>query len=232
MKERIPDKETLRKKLSSVLSSSLTDFIQSTSSRRAELKGNRRYFILSIFFIFAMVPGLYFTYLTTDGIYRDILVGCTMLWAVVLALSGRKWLTNTKLLAREMNMALVPILTNTFDRMLMYTNNTGHSFITQALLADSRLLTDSDLEYTSDDMYSLFGPAETTIRELVVHKKVAGENRRPDTYTSVFKGVFVVADMPKTLQTCIFPLMVTAKALPIEHFGQICWKVARQKKPY
>jgi len=113
-------------------------------------------------------------------------------------------MTNTKLLAREMNMAMVPILTNTFDRMLMYTNNTGHTDSTQQLITESKLFTVPDLQYTSDDMYSIYGSAETTIRELVVHKKVAGEAGKPDTHIELFKGVFVLAELPKTLEAEVY----------------------------
>jgi hypothetical protein len=203
MKDKIPNTETLKQKLNEVMNSSLTDFIQTTSSRRDELLGNRRYFVLSIFFIIAAVFGMYFINQNLHAVYKYILFGCTLLWVLVLLLSGRKWMTNTKLLAREMNMAMVPILTNTFDRMLMYTNNTGHAFSTKQLIAESKLLTTPGLEFTSDDMYSIFGPAETTVRELMVHLTSVGADDKP-VQTEIFKGVFVVAELPIAVEAEVY----------------------------
>ncbi len=197
MREYIENTDVLQKKLSEVLHSNLTDFIESTHSRRAELVGNRRYFLLSAFFVIAVVFALYFVSHNQSSIVQNILIGCTMLWVLVLLLSGRKWVTNTKLLAREMNMAMVPILTNTLDRMLMYTNNTGHEDQTKQLLVESQLLTTAGLTVISDDMYSVFGGGDTTIRELLVQKTVSSGDGKTTSQVEVFKGVFVFAELDK-----------------------------------
>jgi len=196
MKEHIPSIEVLKQKLREVLDSNLTDFLESTHSRRAELIGNRRYFVLSLVFLLAAVTGLYIVSTYQSPLINYILIACTAIWSIVLLLSGRSWVTNTKLLAREMNMAMVPILTNIFDRMLMYTNNTGHADQTQQLLQESKLLTVPDIVITSDDMYSVFGGADTTIRELLVHKTETAKDGKT-TQSEIFKGVFVVAELDK-----------------------------------
>ena len=203
MKEYIPDTDTLKKKLKVVLDSDLTDFLVSTHSRRAELVGNRRYSVLAIFFVLAVVVALYLVNLNEVPLVRNILMGCIGLWLIVLLLSGRKWVTNTKLLAREMNMAMVPILTNTLDRMLMYTNNTGHEEQTKRLLVESKLLTVPDIVVTSDDMYSIFGGSDTTVRELHIHQIVPDKDGKTNQ-VELFKGVLVVAELAKTLEAETF----------------------------
>lgn len=203
MKGKISDKETLKKELHKVLNSNLADFIHSTSSRRAELIGNKRYVALSVFFIVSVVFSIYFININLEETYKNILLGCMLLWILVLLLSGRKWMTNTKLLAREMNMALVPILTNTFDRMLMYTNNTGHASATEQLLSESKLFTDTGLVFNSDDMYSIYGSTETTVRELSVYQKITGADGKV-AQTELFKGVFVVAQLSEVTKSPVY----------------------------
>ena len=59
VKVKLPNLERLKEELSSVMSSDLPDFLQSTHSRREEVRGGRRFLMLSSIFLIAVLLELY-----------------------------------------------------------------------------------------------------------------------------------------------------------------------------
>ena len=193
LRDRLPDVSVLRHELLRVLESNLPDFLQATHARREELIGNRRYFFFVALFAVAVFASLFFIKDVYGGFFANFMIGSVMLWSAAVILIGREWLTNNQLLAREMNMALVPMLTNTLDRMLIYTHNDEDRGKTVSQLAESHLLDTADIEVVSDDVYTVYGEREVFIRELVVTPTA---DRNMTWKRDIFKGLFVVTDWP------------------------------------
>ncbi|MCA9356583.1 DUF3137 domain-containing protein [Candidatus Nomurabacteria bacterium] len=206
IKERIPDIKTLESLLDGVIESSLTDFLQSTHARREEVIVNFKLTLLSLFFSIAILIGLSFL----EGSHKDtmvekILTGSSAVWLTVVLLSGRQWLTKSKLLAREMNMALVPIFTNTLDRMMMYTNDSEHRDDIKSLLEESSLMTiEEKYQIFSDDTYTIYADTDILVRELMVIKVEKNRDGKLDSNTVIFKGVLVSTTLNRSNEAEIY----------------------------
>ena len=194
-KHRLPNLPAVQAKLKSVLESGLTNFLHSTHSRRLEVVGNRRFTILSFFFAIAVIVALFFIRNSYGALVTNVLVGCAMVWLLLVLLTGRRWVTNDRLLAKEMSMALVPVLTNVFDRLMIYSHDSDNSNAARALLADSELMTIDDVKVVSDDVYTVFGNKEVSFSELLVTKKLEVADNTPEKEVELFRGVLVVAGL-------------------------------------
>lgn len=195
IKDRLPDIEAVENQLKSVLKSTLPDFLSVTNSRRQEVIGNRRYAVVSFFFAITIMIALFFMSDSYGTWPTNFLVGCAMFWLVVVLVTGRRWIANDKLLAKEMSMALVPILTSVFDRVLMYTHDSAHQEETRSLLTESELITVDDTTVMSDDMYTVYGEQEISFRELLVTQKIKNSKSSSSSQVQVFKGIFMVAKL-------------------------------------
>tara|TARA_B100000508_G_C11461072_1_gene279286 strand:- start:1479 stop:2477 length:999 start_codon:yes stop_codon:yes gene_type:complete len=195
LKEKLPDIAALEAKLDSVLASSLTDFLSATHTRRQELISARRFAAIAGSFAFAIVAALYILSDTYGQWFGNVMIGVAMVWVVLIIVAGRRWLMNERLLAKEMNMAMVPILADIFDRQFMYTHNEVHQEETRQLLFESKLITLPKLTITSDDMYHVYNKENVSFRELHVTRRV--KRGKSETTEEVFKGVFMVAGLPK-----------------------------------
>ena len=189
--------DELRAHFDIVLETSLNDFLSATKSRREDAVGSRRFMAVAFSFMVAIIIALYVIQDTGNSFVTNFLTGCAMVWLLLVLLAGRSWLKNDKLLAKEMNMALVPTLTNTLDRMLMYTHDTDHREETLKLLRKSELITSPDISIVSDDMYTIYGDKDISLRELVVTKKRQNGNGKGSHQVRVFKGLFVVTKLDK-----------------------------------
>lgn len=195
LRERISDINALNARLDTVLETSLTDFLDATHTRREELIGTRRFAAISASFAFAVVTALYLLADTYGTLFGNILIGVAMIWVVLVIIAGRRWLMNERLLAKEMSMALVPILAEIFNKQFMYTHNEAHSAETRMLLTESQLITYPNMIVHSDDMYQMYGDNDVSFRELHVQRRV--KSGKSESIVEVFKGIFMVATLPK-----------------------------------
>ncbi len=194
-KERLPDFAAVDAMIESTLQGDLPNFLSTTEMRRQEVLSSRLYALLSLLLFSAIVGALYMV----QGDYGDtvtkLLIGSLMLWLTVTLLYGRQWFMGGHALAREMNMALVPMLSGTFNQAILYTNDKAHREETLNLLTESKLLTERDMTVVADDIYTLYGDNEVSVRELHATKVVqSGKNRHT---IELFKGVFVIATLKK-----------------------------------
>jgi len=96
-----------------------------------------------------------------------------------------------------MNMALTPIITSTLNRTVIYSSNIQHREETLQLLSESKLMTVDNISVISDDMLSVYGDTELTLRELQVTQRQTREKRRAEE-VQLFKGAFITAKLPFT----------------------------------
>jgi hypothetical protein len=191
------DRKSLLDRLNSVLVSNLTDFLKSTQTWRDELLSNRTYAFLVTFFSISV---MFFVYLTWD-LYGTTIFKVTvvyvLVWMVVIIFSAKQWLVQNRVLAREMNMSLVPILTNTLDRMVLYTHDAEHREETKQTLFESKLISSPDVQLEADDTYVVFASdgAVVAVRELVLFSPDYEQAKKDNLTNQLFKGVFVVATL-------------------------------------
>lgn len=200
IKEQLPNIEALIQKLDTVLKGNLPDFLSSTEDSREKVKGNFRFAMVAVLFLLAIFVFLFISGVQANGSgVNKIVLILALAWTTVFLVSGRAWFTNTKLLAREMNMALVPIFSHTFGRSFLYTNNEENKSKVLSLLEESSLITTSNVSIQSDDSYLVFGDFPVEFHELTVHTKPqTGANNEQSGPVELFKGLLVVAELPKT----------------------------------
>lgn len=166
IKEDIPTRENLQSKLHTVMKSGLTDFIKSTNARRIAVRASIRYATVSILFIAAIAVFLFLAQVDLNTIVGKIIAMVSLLWATVLLISGRSWFIGSTLLAREINMALIPVLANTFNRTLLYTYNENAVDAVAKLLNDSQLLVDEVTNLQVKNVYTVFSNFDMRVHEV------------------------------------------------------------------
>jgi hypothetical protein len=204
IKNSLPDLTSLEKKLDIVLERNLPDFLSVTQSRREEVVSNGRFVAIAFSFVIAVFVALYLIQGRYDPIVTNILMGCAVIWLFVILIAGSRYVVNDKLFAKEMSMALVPILDSLFDRTLLYTNNTTHEEESVKLLTESELITVKNINVISDDIYTVFGDREITFRELLITQSSENIKKKADSQNELFKGLFIVAKLNHQYQAKTF----------------------------
>ncbi len=194
VKTDVPNLVALEKRLSEVFKADIVDFITRTHDRRITVLKNRRYAIVavSVFVISLLVLFLIYGYLT--GPLRSL--GTMYLLGLVVAtiISTHRWYKEQKMLAQEMNLALIPIITSCFNRLALYTHDAVHRKETEAILRESQLVGEGFDVLTADDMYSFYEPHPWTLREIELSKhEQSGKN---SYYRQIFKGVLIEVTLP------------------------------------
>lgn len=199
IKDTLADLTALEARLEEVLKSDLTDFLVTTQARRQEVVGTVKFIVVSVVFLFALFGFFFIIDVQMDSLLGRFVLMASLLWTVVLLLSGRSFYVNSQLLAREMNMAIVPILTNTLDRMLMYTHTEERAETVVDELERSKLMTVRHITVNADDVYEVYGEREMVVHELSVHgRESLGDGNRHEKDVEVFRGVLVVAQLERT----------------------------------
>lgn len=198
IKEELPNIDCLNNRLNEILTGDLESFIKSTADLRAKVKESLLFILTALLFLMALFVFLYLT----DILYSSTWVSkfvlmIALLWATVLLVSGRSWFSRSQLLAREMNMALVPIFSNLFNRPFLYTHNVSNTSSISELLKESSLITGDKLIVKVDDSYQTFGESVVDFHELIVTAtRLTGKNNTAKNI-EVFKGLFMVANLSK-----------------------------------
>jgi len=100
---------------------------------------NKGYFILSAIFLVAIAVFLYLVHKSYGEAVFYLVLFTMALWFAVIVLSAREWFVDHDLLAKEVNMALVPMIINTLDRTVIYSYNDMSDKV-NALLGGSNLI--------------------------------------------------------------------------------------------
>ena len=200
IKDSLPTKAALEARLQSVMEEELEQFLTATHDRRRQVKASFWFGSTAVLFLLALSVFLFLTRLATDGWAFKLLLVLALLWATALLLFGRMWFLNTRLLAREMNMALVPVFTQLFDRLFLYTHNSAEEESVKQALRDSALLTSDTLTIQADDAYTAFtdNRQEIHFHELSVTTKVAHTQSGHQAPVEVFRGLVMWTDLSFT----------------------------------
>ncbi|MCA9359816.1 DUF3137 domain-containing protein [Candidatus Kaiserbacteria bacterium] len=198
IKQSLPDIDVVDSQLKSILEGDLPKFIKATQDTRARVKSSLLFALTSIAFLVALSVFLYLSGVNYETWPSKFIIMLALLWATVLLISGRSWFMNTQLLAREINMALVPVFGALFDRQFLYTHNRGDTSTIKSLLSDSSLMTDKNITIGADDSYQSFGEQPVDFHELTVTSKQSRGPKGESRDVLVFKGLFMVATLPKS----------------------------------
>ncbi len=193
----LPDTTALEQQFDAVLRGSYANFLSSTHVRRQAVIGNRRYALVAAAFSAAVLIFLFFIRDGYGTFIWNVFIICAILWLLAVLIFARRWLTDTKLLAKEVNMALAPLITNTLNLTTVYTSDIHHREETLQLLKDSALMTEFGTKVVSDDMFTIYGDSELSMRELLITKDQPQQKGQTQTI-ELFRGVLIVAKLPFT----------------------------------
>jgi hypothetical protein len=171
VKTDIPNLQKLQAKLHDIMESGLVDFIKTTHARRIAVRASFRFVVVSVLFILATGAFLFLASIDLNSFFGKVIAMILLLWSTVLLVSGKSWFIGSALLAREINMALVPILANTFDRTLLYTYNENAVDSVTELLGDSALLEDEIENLQVKSVYTVFSNFDMRVHEISFNQK-------------------------------------------------------------
>jgi len=178
------------------MNSGLADFIKTTNARRIAVRGSIRFAIVSVIFIVAISLFLFMAQVDINTLFGKVIVMIAMLWVTVLLISGRSWFIGSTLLAREVNMALVPILANTFNRTLLYTYNESAVDSVRDMLNESGLVTDKVTTIKVKNIYTVFSEVDMRVHEIAFGQNDGQSRPKSTNYTAVFIDVNLSQEAP------------------------------------
>jgi len=194
IKEDIPTRENLQSKLHTIMKSGLTDFVKTTNARRIAVQASIRFAVVSVLFILAIAVFLFMAEVDLNTLFGKIIAMTALLWASVFLVSGRSWFTGSTLMAREINMALVPILANVLNRTLLYTYNENEGDAVAGLLNDSQLLVDEVANLQVKSVYTVFSDFDMRVHEVAFDQKTNSPSGKTARASATFIDVNVSSE--------------------------------------
>jgi hypothetical protein len=183
-KDNIQTSDVLLSKLHSVMTSGLTDFIKTTHAQRIAVRASIRYAIVSVLFIVATAVFLFLAQVNFDTLIGQVIAMTALLWVSVMLISGRSWFVSSSLLAREINMALVPILSDTFNRTFLYTYNESATDSVLEMLNDSSLLIHDIKNISVKNVYTVFGENDMRVHEVMIEQNENDDSKVTRSYAA------------------------------------------------
>ncbi len=197
LKQRIPDLVSLERVIDAVLAKGVVEFVTNTKKRRISVLINRRYFIMSIFSFIFTVLALYLAYNYLSGNLLNLAMMYLLALVMATIIFYERFHRELKILAKEINLALVPTIITCFNRLVLYTQDSEQSEVAEAILRASQLVTDEVSYLVAEDAYSFFEPYPITVRELQFTKNE--QTGKLSSGTAVFHGLLVEVELPKIL---------------------------------
>lgn len=199
IKDILPDSQSLERALTRVLKSNLTDFLHSTHTRRQEVLGSIKVFGMVVVFFLAQATFLYLMEVRLDTLVGRVTLMSMMLWLLMVLLTGRDWFMNSRLLKKEMSMALVPILTNVLHRSFLYTSNESDLAQVTQTLQQSKLMTGGQPAVVRCDTYQVFDSNPVTFHKLEMAHEVPQQQG-----AEVFRGMLVIVELSRPVSAPTF----------------------------
>lgn len=202
LKQQIPDLLSLEQVIEVVFAKGVVEFVTNTKKRRLAVIINRRYFVLSILAFIFTVLALYLAYNYLSGNLLNLAMMYLMALVMAIIIFSERWHRELKILAKEINLALVPTITTCFNRLVLYTQDGEQSEAMEAVLRESQLITEGFSNLIAEDTYSFFDPYQITVRELQFTKEKQTAKLSLDT--RLFHGVLVEVELPMTFSGITF----------------------------
>lgn len=196
VKTLVPNLAVLEKRLAEVFAVGIVDFITRTQDRRIIVLKNRRYAITAVAVFVISLLALFLVYVYLSGPVRNLATMYLLGLVVVTIITSHRWYKEQKMLAQEMNLALIPIITSCFDRLSLYTHDAVHRKETESMLRESQLVGEGFDVLTADDMYSFYDPYPWSMRELELSRHE--QSGKSSTLRQLFKGVLIEVTLPNT----------------------------------
>jgi hypothetical protein len=193
IKKLVTNLEKLEERLEAALSAGLTDFIARTKERRITVIRNRRYAITSIGVLIFSFMALFIAHGYLSGSTLNLVTMYLLALCTATLLFNHHWYREQKLLTQELNLALIPIITSAFGRLVMYTHHDTYRGVTAESLKNSGLMPEDFDVVLADDMFTFFEPSEIKISEISVERKGQKRSHR------LFQGVLAEVTLPRTL---------------------------------
>lgn len=181
--------EKLYLKLHTVLTERFPLFIETTNARRFDVRSHIRLAIISGLFVFAIAAFLYVTRVDLNTLFGKIIALTFLLWVSVLVMSVKSWFIGTTLLKKEINMALVPIFSDVFNRTLLYTYNKNEVAVVTQLLKDSQLLIDEGVNLQVKSKYTIYSDTDMRVHEINFDQKTNSQVGKRDKAHAIFIDV-------------------------------------------
>jgi hypothetical protein len=194
IKADLPTSETLELKLHAIMKSGLPDFVKTTNARRIAVRASIRFTIVSVLFILAIVVFLFLAQIDLNTFLGKVITMTALLWVTVLLISGKGWFIGSTLLAREINMALVPILANVMNRTLLYTYNENAVDSVAELINDSSLLQDDVQNLKVKNVYTVFSDFDMRVHEVEFDQTTNGPGSKVVKAHATFIDVNVAGE--------------------------------------
>jgi hypothetical protein len=190
-----PNLRKLEHRLKESFRAGITEFIARTKERRLIVIRNRRNLFTSLTFLVISILALPLVYYYFDGSAETVATMYLLGLGAGSVILGVEFRREQKILAQELNLALIPTITACFSRLALYMHDENHRSETESLLKQSGLLPEQYSSLVADDTFSFFEPYPISARELYITKLVGQSKTK---LTKVFRGLFVVVDLPKT----------------------------------
>lgn len=197
LKLTIPNLRKLEHRLKEVFGAGITEFIARTKERRLVVIKNRRYLVTSLTFFAISILALPLVYVYFEGSAETVATMYLLGLGAGSVILGVELRRKQKILAQELNLALIPTITACFSRLALYMHDQAHRADTELLLKQSGILPENYDSLVADDLFSFFEPYPITAREISLTKLTGDKNRNR---VKLFRGLFVVVDLPKTLK--------------------------------
>lgn len=193
IKKLVPTFNKLESRLEDALAAGLSDFIARTKERRITVIRNRRYVVSSVGVLLLSFMALFWAYGYLSGHTLNLVTMYLLGLCSAVLIFSYEWHKEQKILAQELSLALVPIITSAFGRLTLYTHHDTYRGVTANSLESSGLLPENFDVVRADDMFTFFEPSEIKISEIMVERREQKRNHR------VFKGVLAEMTLPRPL---------------------------------
>ena len=201
LKQDIPNLATLEKRLSEVFDNDIEDFVKSTKERRQVVITNRRYFTTTAITLVCTLVFLFLFANTLSSTPKIVFVISTIVLSIVVIIFSYRWYREQNLFAQELNTLLLPTISECLSQPVTYSKDVVHQKETEELLRESELISNYDA-VRADDMYTFGSPYPLSVREIFVTRTQS--NGKHTTTVTVFHGVLVEVQLPKTLSGITF----------------------------
>lgn len=200
IKNLIPSEDALKERCALYLKESISTLLSDTDSVRTLAKETGKKAFLS--FLTLLGSAVFLNILEGVKVFSSIGTVVFVISLLLIFYYGYKWIKAREKLSEMINKSMVPILAKVFSMPVEHNHAVEHQDETKSVFKESELVTEPVDNITIDDRYVLSSVLPLTVNEMMATKEV-GSGKNKSTVV-IFKGVFAVVELPKTLTGVTF----------------------------